>query len=179
MSRPLHHFTFDDKRNARFMQLAQLISTWSKDPSTKVGCVIVSPEKTILSMGYNGFPRGVNDDIPTRQERPIKYDFVVHAEENALLNAGKNGTRLSGGILYVTMPPCTRCAGSIIQAGIKEVIYLEPEIQKQIPGWRDTLDISFTMFNEAGILHKSMSRDGLLSNNIINEIINMNHIQTK
>ena len=175
MSETLQNFTFDDKRNARFMQLAQLISTWSKDPSTKVGCVIVSPEKTILSMGYNGFPRGVNDNIPSRQERPTKYDFVVHAEENALLNAGRNGTRLSGGVLYVTLPPCTRCAGSIIQSGIKEVIYLEPEVQKQIPGWRDTLDISFTMFKEAGILYKSISKNGLLSQDILKQIININH----
>ena len=149
-------FTFDNKWNIRFMQMAQLISTWSKDQSTKVGCVIVSPDKAILSMGYNGFPRGVDDTPEYRQIRPTKYEFVVHAEENALLNAGRNGTRLSGGILYVTMPPCTRCAGSIIQSGIKEIIYLEPEIQKQIPGWRDSLNISFTMFDEAGVLYKAL-----------------------
>ena len=65
-------FTFNDKWNVRFMQMAQLISTWSKDASTKVGCVIVSPEKVILSMGYNGFPRGVDDKPAYRQKRPIK-----------------------------------------------------------------------------------------------------------
>ena len=155
-------FTFSDKWNARFMQMALMISGWSKDQSTKVGCVIVSPEKAILSMGYNGFPRGVDDTPTYRQERPTKYEFVVHAEENALLNAGRNGTRLSGGILYVTMPPCTRCAGSIIQSGIKEVIYLEPEEQKKIPGWRDNLKYSFEMFGEAGINYKEMSRATLL-----------------
>ncbi len=156
--------TFSDKWNYRFMELALHISTWSKDTSTKVGCVIVSPEKAILSMGYNGFPRGVNDDVPARHERPTKYDFVVHAEENALLNAGRNGTRLNGGILYVTMPPCTHCAGSIIQSGIKEIFYLEPEIQKQIPGWRDSLNISFTMFKEAGVKVTALNRN----------IVNMN-----
>ena len=156
--------TFSDKWNYRFMELALHISSWSKDTSTKVGCVIVSPEKAILSMGYNGFPRGVNDDISTRHERPTKYDFVVHAEENALLNAGRNGTRLNGGILYVTMPPCTHCAGSIIQSGIKEIFYLEPEIQKQIPGWRDSLNISFTMFKEAGVKVTALNRS----------IVNMN-----
>ena len=150
-------FTFSDKWNVRFMQMAQMISGWSKDNSTKVGCVIVSPEKAILSMGYNGFPRGVDDTPQYRQERPTKYEFVVHAEENALLNAGRNGTRLSGGILYVTMPPCTRCAGSIIQSGIKEVIYLEPAENKKIPGWRDNLKYSFEMFNEAGVKYKEMS----------------------
>lgn len=156
-------FTFNSKWNIRFMQMAQLISTWSKDQSTKVGCVIVSPDKAILSMGYNGFPRGVDDNVPERQIRPTKYDFVVHAEVNAILNAGKNGTRLNGGILYVTMPPCARCAGSIINSGIKEIIYLEPEIQKQIPGWRDSLNISFTMFDEASVLYKTIERDGLLT----------------
>lgn len=156
--------TFSDKWNYRFMELALHVSQWSKDTSTKVGCVIVSPEKAILSMGYNGFPRGVNDDVPSRHERPTKYDFVVHAEENALLNAGRNGTRLNGGILYVTMPPCTHCAGSIIQSGIKEIFYLEPEIKKQIPGWRDSLGISFTMFNEAGVKVTQLNRD----------IVNMN-----
>jgi len=149
-------FTFDTKWNVRFMQMAQLISTWSKDQSTKVGCVIVSPQKAILSMGYNGFPRGVDDTIPARHERPTKYDFVVHAEENALLNAGRNGTRLNGGILYVTMPPCTHCAGSIIQSGIKEIIYLEPEKQKQIPGWRDSLKYSFEMFDEANVKYHAL-----------------------
>ncbi len=151
-------FTFSDKWNVRFMQMAQMISGWSKDNSTKVGCVIVSPEKAILSMGYNGFPRGVDDTPQYRQERPTKYEFVVHAEENALLNAGRNGTRLSGGILYVTMPPCTRCAGSIIQSGIKEVIYLEPAEEKKIPGWRDNLKYSFEMFAEAGVKYKEMSQ---------------------
>ncbi|MBO7509196.1 MAG: dCMP deaminase family protein [Alphaproteobacteria bacterium] len=149
-------FTFTDKWNYRFMQMAQFIATWSKDNSTKVGCVIVSPNKTILSMGYNGFPRGIDDNVPTRWQRPTKYDFVVHAEENALLNAGRNGTRLDGGILYATMAPCTRCAGSIIQSGIREIIYLDPDLDRQIPGWRDSLGISFQMFDEAGINYKSL-----------------------
>ncbi len=149
-------FTFSDKWNYRFMQMAQLIATWSKDNSTKVGCVIVGPNKTILSMGYNGFPRGIQDNVPTRWTRPTKYDFVVHAEENALLNAGRNGTRLDGGILYATMAPCTRCAGSIIQSGIREIIYLDPDLDRQIPGWRDSLGISFQMFEEAGVKYKSL-----------------------
>lgn len=162
---------FSEKWNIHFMQHAQLISTLSKDNSTKVGCVVVSPEKVILSMGYNGFPRGVNDNIPERHLRPTKYEYVVHAEENALLNAGRNGIKLNGGILYVTMPPCTRCAGSIIQAGIKEVVYLEPEEDKKIPGWRDTLNISFNMFDEAGVVYKPMSRAKLLTKEMINYII--------
>lgn len=164
---------FSDKWNYRFMELALHISTWSKDPSTKVGCVIVSPEKAILSMGYNGFPRGVNDNIPERQNiREIKYEFVVHAEENAILNAGRRGTRLDGGVLYVTMPPCTRCAGSIIQSGIKEVIYLSPNEQKRIPGWRDKLQYSFEMFNESGVKVTELNRD-LVNINILSKFQNI------
>ena len=173
------NFTFDDKWNARFMQQAQLASTWSKDKSTQVGCVIVSPQKAILSTGYNGFPRGVNDDDPARHERPTKYEYTVHAEANALLNAGRYGTLFTNGILYVTMPPCTGCAGSIIQSGIKEVIYLEPEIQKQIPGWRDTLNISFTMFNEAGVIYKALPREYVLSQDILNQVKALHNMFTK
>ena len=156
-------FTFNDSWNISFMRMAQEWSARSKDNSTKVGCVIVSPNGVMLSSGYNGFPRKVNDDVPSRHERPTKYEFVVHAEENALLNAGRSGTKIKGGVLYVTMPPCTRCAGSIVQAGIQEVVYLEPEIQKQIPGWRDNLKYSFEMFDEAGVLYKPMSRNGLMT----------------
>ncbi len=150
-------FTFDEKWNLRFMDMAKLIATWSKDTSTKVGCVIIGPDKEVRSMGYNGFPRLVNDNIPERWTRPTKYDYVVHAEVNAVLNAARNGTNLSRAILYVTMPPCTHCAGAIIQAGIKEVIYMEPEERKQIPGWRDSLATSFKMFDEAGVIYKSIS----------------------
>ena len=156
-------FTFNDSWNITFMRMAQEMSARSKDTSTKVGAVVISPTGEVLSTGYNGFPRKVNDNVPTRLVRPTKYDFVVHAEENSLLNAGRNGTKVAGGILYVTMPPCTHCAGSIIQAGIREVVYLEPDVQKQIPGWRDTLKYSFEMFDEAGVAYKTMSKDGLMT----------------
>ena len=157
MTKTKQSFTFNEKWNLRFMEMAKLIATWSKDNSTKVGCVIIGPDKEVRSMGFNGFPRGVNDDIPQRWTRPIKYEYVVHAEVNAVLNAARNGTNLSRAILYVTMPPCMRCAGAIIQAGIKEVIYMEPEEQKQIPGWRDSLDLSLKMFDEAGVIYKSIT----------------------
>jgi dCMP deaminase len=156
-------FTFNESWNITFMRMAQEMSARSKDTSTKVGAVVISPTGEVLSSGYNGFPRGVNDNEPMRQLRPTKYDFVVHAEVNALLNAGRSGTKVSGGILYVTMPPCTNCAGAVIQAGIREIIYLEPDVQKQIPGWRDKLTYSFQMFNEAGVAYKTMNKDGLMT----------------
>lgn len=166
-------FTFNESWNITFMRLAQEMSARSKDTSTKVGAVVISPTGEVLSSGYNGFPRGVNDNVPTRQVRPTKYDFVVHAEVNALLNAGRSGTKVSGGILYVTMPPCTNCAGAVIQAGINEVIYLEPDVQKQIPGWRDKLQYSFEMFDEAGIIYTTMPRNGLMTTD---EIWRLAHI---
>ena len=110
-----------------FMSLAILSSYRSKDPSTKVGACIVNPnDKTILSLGYNGFPRGCDDkEFPWEKgdedETKTKYPYVVHAELNAILNSHKD---LRGSALYTTLSPCKECCKAIIQAGIKEVVYL-------------------------------------------------------
>lgn len=150
--------TFSNVWNERFMELAKLISTWSKDESTKVGCVVVGPDKEIRSTGYNGFPRGVNDKIAARKVRPTKYKFTEHAERNAIFNAVLYGASCKGCVMYVTFPPCVDCARGIIQSGIREVIYLDiPDDKSQkIPGWRDDLKTSFDMFDEAGVLYKSL-----------------------
>ncbi len=104
-----------------FFEIANLASIRSKDPSTQVGAVIVR-DNTILSTGYNGLPRGVADDRPERWVRPTKYLWVVHAEENAIFNATRNGVSTDGATLYVTpMHPCGDCAKAIVQAGIKRV----------------------------------------------------------
>ncbi len=107
-----------------FMGIALLAAKRSKDPSTQVGCCIVDRNKIILSTGYNGFPKGCSDDeYPwDREGEQTKYPFVVHAELNAILNAG--GKSLSGASLYVALFPCNECAKAIIQAGITEVVYL-------------------------------------------------------
>ena len=109
-----------------FMGVALLASQRSKDPSTQVGACIVDSEKRILSTGYNGFPHGCSDDdFPWNRDESLgetKYRFVVHAELNAILNA--SGKSLAGSTLYVGLFPCNECAKAIIQAGIKEVIYL-------------------------------------------------------
>jgi dCMP deaminase len=76
-----------DKWDVRFLELANHIAQWSKDPSTKVGAVIVRPDRTICSVGYNGFPRGVDDNEERYMDRPTKYEFVVHAEANAIIHA--------------------------------------------------------------------------------------------
>ena len=108
-----------------FMGVAALSGMRSKDPSTQVGACIVSPNNKILSMGYNGFPNGCDDDeFPwerTGEENETKYPFVTHGELNAILNY--RGGSLEGAKIYVTLYPCNECAKAIIQAGIKTVVY--------------------------------------------------------
>ncbi len=109
-----------------FMGVAVLAAQRSKDPSTQVGACLVDVQNRILSTGYNGFPQGCSDDeFPWNRDEEsgeTKYPFVVHAELNAILNA--SGKSLQGSTLYVALFPCNECAKAIIQAGIKEVIYL-------------------------------------------------------
>ena len=107
-----------------FMGVALLAAKRSKDPSTQVGACIVSPENVIISTGYNGFPYGCSDDeFPwDREGDETKYPYVVHAELNAILNAG--GRNLKDARVYVDLFPCNECAKAIIQSGIKEVVYL-------------------------------------------------------
>lgn len=157
-------FTFTDDWNIFFMQQAQLMSTRSKDPSTKVGCIIVSPQRVVVSEGYNGFPRGIADTPERLNDRTQKYPRVVHGEANAVINAGRNGTKIEDGILFVTAPPCPNCAKMIVQAGIREVLYIDLDASKKsIPGWRDELDISFDMFDEAGIPYKTIPQEFLFT----------------
>ena len=124
----------DDRRkrmawDRRFLALARLTAGWSKDPSTKVGAVIVRPDKTVASVGYNGLPRGVEDTLVRLQDRDTKLDLTVHAEINALAFAKES---LQFCTLYVwPLPPCSRCATSIIQHGIHRVVAPEPDINSQ------------------------------------------------
>jgi len=110
--------------NEYFMGVALLAAKRSKDPNTQVGACIVSTDNIILSTGYNGFPFGCSDDcFPwDREGDDTKYPYVVHAELNAILNAG--GRNLNGAKIYVDLFPCNECAKAIIQSGIKEVVYL-------------------------------------------------------
>ncbi len=107
-----------------FMGIALLAARRSKDPHTQVGACIVSPENIIISTGYNGLPNGCSDDVfPWEREgEETKYPYVVHAELNAILNAG--GRVLRGARLYVALFPCNECAKAIIQSGISEIVYL-------------------------------------------------------
>ena len=131
-----------------FMGVALLAAQRSKDPSTQVGACIVDSEKRILSTGYNGFPHGCSDDeFPWNRDESLgetKYQFVVHAELNAILNA--SGKSLAGSTLYVGLFPCNECAKAIIQAGIKEVIYLSDKYHG-VPSF----EASRRMLNSAGV----------------------------
>lgn len=134
-----------------FMELAQHVATRSKDPNTKVGCVVVTADKVVAATGYNGLPSGV-EDRPERMERPAKYLWTAHAEENAVALAAKVGAKLSNGIAYVTHQPCSRCARTLIQAGIKE-LYIGSG-KTSMP--QEEFDVSSQMFNEAGVYLHSL-----------------------
>ncbi|HJM18430.1 MAG TPA: dCMP deaminase family protein [Candidatus Thalassarchaeaceae archaeon] len=137
------------KWDNRFLELAKHISEWSKDPSTKVGCVVVGEDREIRSTGFNGFPRGIEDDPTRLGDRDQKYPLICHAEENAIMHAARIGVSLKGNTAYVTWPPCSRCSRSLIQAGVKEVVY--PSDVDVPERWQADFDISTGMLNEAGI----------------------------
>lgn len=140
-----------DKWDTRFMSLAQLVSSWSKDPSTQVGAVITRPDKTIASLGYNGLPRGVSDDEVLLQDKQYKLARTVHAELNAILNCANKPV---GCTLYVwPLPPCSHCATAIIQSGIVEVV--SPPIDP-CSSWYDSCAITQEMFDCAGVKLRSM-----------------------
>lgn len=137
-----------DKWDHRFLALAEHISNWSKDPSTQVGAVIThTRSKRVVSMGFNGFPAGVEDTRERLDDRETKYEMVVHAEQNALMFAGD---RAEGGTLYVhPLPPCARCAVIIIQAGIKRVVCDQPDFEHE--RWGEQAKTADAMFREAGL----------------------------
>ena len=133
----------------RFLDLAFHIAGWSKDPSTKVGCIIVGEDREIRSTGFNGFPRGIEDSEDRYTNRDLKYPLICHAEENAIMHAARIGVSLKNCRAYVTWPPCTRCARSLIQAGVVEVVY--PQDCEVPERWMADFDMSTDMMGEAGL----------------------------
>lgn len=138
------------KWHERWFERAKQVSTWSKDPSTKIGAVFVDEKShRELSAGYNGFPRGIKDD-ERLNNREIKYKLVVHGEMNGIFNAVNNGVFLEGSSLYVWgLPICSECAKGIIQVGVKNV-YVKEEFVKA-ERWKETWELTQQMFKEAGI----------------------------
>jgi dCMP deaminase len=137
------------KWDKRFLDLAHHVAEWSRDPSTKVGAVIVRPNKTVASLGFNGFPRGVVDAPERYFEREVKYAMVVHAEPNAILMAQEP---LDHYTLYTTHFPCAQCAASIIQSGITDVITMHPS-ERMKERWGDSFIYAKQMFTEAGVVY--------------------------
>lgn len=125
-----------DKWVARFIRQAQHTSNWSKDPRRKVGCVIVDNDYNILSGGFNGFPRGISDDLRL-QDKEVKNRLIVHAEANAIAAAARNGHSVKNATAFISNFPCRPCAGLLIQAGIKKVYCIwdmtfNPTVETQI-----------------------------------------------
>lgn len=145
------------KKHEWFLRIAELIAEKSKDRSTKIGAVIVGPDSEIRSVGYNGFPRNINDNIEPRHERPAKYMWTEHAERNAIYNAARVGIPIKGCVMYVTgrAIACTDCARGIIQAGITTIFgRVERKEIHRAKGahWEENLKVAQEMLIEAGVL---------------------------
>lgn len=144
------------KWDNRFMKMALLVSKWSKDPSTQVGAVIADDRHRVVSIGYNGFPRGMKDDSELYADREVKYERIIHGEINALMNAGRS---VEGCTLYETpFFSCPRCTVQLIQAGIKRIVYIEHDSESPFyeaqQRWHNTT--SLAMCKEAGIQTRSI-----------------------
>lgn len=135
----------------RFMRLADEISSWSKDPRKKIGCLIVDADRNPVATGFNGFPRGMCDD-ERLQDQTLKRRIIMHAEANAIITAGR--PRCLGCTLYVSMQPCCTCAGAIIQAGIARVVYrLRVSTSTH---WDESFALALEMFSETGVVCDSI-----------------------
>ncbi len=139
-----------EKWDKRFLELAEMVAGWSKDPSTQCGNAIVRPDKSIVSVGFNGFPRAIEDTDELLNDRPEKYKRMVHSEMNAILNA--QGP-VAGFTLY-NWPGqcCSRCAVHVIQAGIIRVVSLEIDWDDPfVKRWEEDMKLSEQLFFEAGV----------------------------
>ena len=146
----------DNKWKLRYLELARQVSLWSKDPSSKIGCVAVGSKGQVLAQGYNGFPRGIADDDARLLDRETKYKYVVHAEMNCIYNASYNGVSLDGATLFVHgLPVCSECAKGIIQVGIKRIIMPMQEVPES---WLRSWNFTKELFDEAGIQYEFVQK---------------------
>lgn len=142
------------KWDKRYLRLAYFVSGWSKDPSTKVGTVIARPNKSVCSVGFNGLPMGVKDTEERLTNRELKYPMIVHGELNAISFA--QDPTMEGYTLY-NMPfqPCSKCAGPIIQKGIKRVV----APWSDNPRWVEDFNLAAQMFSEKGVILELFAGD--------------------
>lgn len=146
--------TYIDNWDELFMRHVYLIGSKSKDKSTQIGAVLVS-DGGVVSEGYNGICRCVNDEVKERHERPEKYHWYEHAERNSIYNAARKGIKTLGSIMFTNYPPCTDCGRSVIQAGIKEIIFHKQWANYwdkiKTDKWKGHDNRTLIMFEEAGI----------------------------
>jgi dCMP deaminase len=136
-----------DKWDKRFLDLAKTVGTWSKDPSTGVGAIIVDELRRVRGVGFNGFARGIKDSHDLLEDRHAKLNRMVHAEINAVLNSSTN---IDGCTIYLTIPPCNMCTNFLIQAGVKRIIWLKPS-KELIERWGESWALSYSLLQEANI----------------------------
>jgi len=139
----------------RFLELADHIAGWSKDPSRGVGAIIVTEDRRICATGYNGLPSGVADR-PDRLERPTKYDLICHAEVNAIVQCARHGVSCVGSTIYTTFFPCNTCTLAIIQAGIDRVVSWVPAEGDE--HWEESFSTSRELLDEAGVPWSTLTR---------------------
>ena len=137
-----------EKWDRRFLALAQHISTWSKDPSTQVGCVITNNVKKVVALGYNGFPAGIADTEERLNDRETKYKYVVHSEPNAIANA--NGPIRGCTVFTYPFAPCHECMKMLVTFGIKRVVF-PPLSEELATRWKDQLRLARGIADEAGL----------------------------
>lgn len=136
-----------------YLGMAELVAQKSKDRSTKVGAVIVGPDNEVRSTGFNGFPRGIDDDIDERHERPAKYMWTEHSERNAIYNAARVGIPTKGCTMYLNFEPqpCSDCTRAVIQAGIIKIVGTDESFTGKGKHWVNNLSEASIMLKEAGI----------------------------
>ncbi len=139
------------------MDLAKQVGTWSKDPSKQIGAIAIGSKGKVLAQGYNGFPRGIDDNESRLNTKETKYKYVVHAEMNLIYNATFNGISLNGSTVYVSgLPVCSECAKGLIQVGVKQIVMSKDSLEGADEKWLDSFELTIALLNEAGIHWKTV-----------------------
>ena len=146
-----------NKWDKRYMELAKQVGTWSKDPSKQIGAIAIGSKGQVLAQGYNGFPRGIDDNESWLNTKETKYKYVVHAEMNLIYNATFNGISLNGSTVYVSgLPVCSECAKGLIQVGVKQIVMSKDSLEGADEKWLDSFELTIALLNEAGIHWKTV-----------------------